>query len=145
MLPQEHECTLARNVKVKLVLSWSRKTENERSLKMSLVKESLTPHWDNWQKQNKKNRCAVESKADTGTYLEELEAYTNKVSDCRSHLNSAVASPLKQVHPAGSRGMLCCASTHSALSGFQHCFKRTTLNPDVLALFFITFSQENLH
>lgn len=43
---------------------------------MSLVKESLTPHWDNWQKQNKKNRCAVESKADTGTYLEELKAYT---------------------------------------------------------------------
>lgn len=86
---------------------------------LSLVKEPLTPHWDNWQTWNKNKRCAVESEADVGIYLEELEAYTSKVSDCRSHLNSAQAPPLKRVHPAGSRGMLCCASTHSGVSGFQ--------------------------
>lgn len=39
---------------------------------LPLVKESLIPHWDNWQKLNKKKQCAVESKADTGIYLEEL-------------------------------------------------------------------------
>lgn len=80
---------------------------------LSLVKKPLSPHWDNWQKRNKSKRCAVKSEADIGIYLEELEAYTNKVSDCRSHLNSALAPPLKQVHPAGSRGMLCCTNTHS--------------------------------
>lgn len=86
---------------------------------LSLIKEPLTPHWDNWQKQNKNKRCAVKSEADIGIYLEELEAYTNKVSDCRSHLNSALEPPLKRVHPAGSRGMLCYASTLSGVSGFQ--------------------------
>lgn len=112
---------------------------------LSLVKEPLTPHWDNGQTWNKNKRCGVESEADIGIYLEGLEAYTNKVSDCRSLLNSALAPPLKRMHPAGSRGMLCCASTHSGVSGFQHRFKGTTLNPDLLALISATFSQEYLH
>jgi len=50
---------------------------------------------------------------------------------------SALASPPQQVRPACYRGMLCCARTHSRLSGFQHRFKGTTLNPDVPAVFFI--------
>lgn len=78
---------------------------------MSLVKESLNPHWDNWQKLKKKKRCAVESGADTGVYLKELEAYINKVSDCRSHLNSALAPSLKQVHPAGIQDAVLCKHT----------------------------------